>query len=260
MTQNGYRSVVSWSEICCHSSRRLNPKKFRGLRGEFTCPDGINGIVFWERVMEWTPYMESARAYLPMCTFLVGIVMGWVIWGGRRQYVPDPENGPGMRTYPADPAVEADNPGISGSRRDDGETRRRPHRDHVPEGAGAPAGPGGPQRPAIGKENQKGFQPAVTMMAPTAETQTGNENQTRGSNHGGLGDVMGGGVSGHDKPGPLRVATLLSLSEELDAIRTLIRTGIPDTESMKEQLDRADHAIKRANGRAALILDQNRPG
>lgn len=48
---------------------------------------------------------------------------------------------------------------------------------------------------------------------------------------------------------------LLALSEELDAIRTLLGLTVVDTDPLKESLDQADSAIKRANGRISVVRD-----
>ncbi|MEM1193776.1 MAG: hypothetical protein AAGH42_10340 [Pseudomonadota bacterium] len=194
-----------------------------------------------QEILNWLGTLSPPDLVLATGMLLFGLVIGWLIWGGRGRYIRELEDdlaAARKQTRRVLVAAEQQDTG------DDVETvlasRAMPAPVSAPVSASVSASAAEPVPPAVDSRQVAPDEAAAIRTDPGLDTGL---LQPRTE------DPVSAQSLSDDQD-----ARLAALSEELARIRVLLGQSPLNTDPVKETLDQADMATKRANGRLKIIM------
>ncbi|MEO0832933.1 MAG: hypothetical protein AAFY13_06520 [Pseudomonadota bacterium] len=190
-----------------------------------------------QEILNWIGTLSPPDLVLAAGMLLFGLVIGWLIWGGRGRYIRELEDdlaAARKQTRRVLVAAEQQDTG------DDVETVLAPRAMPAPVSASVSASAAEPVPPAVGSRQVAPDEAAAIRTEPGLDTdllQPRTEDPVSAQSLSDDQDVR-----------------LAALSEELARIRVLLGQSPLNTDPVKETLDQADMATKRANGRLKIIM------
>lgn len=184
-----------------------------------------------QAILTWMSTVSAPDIVLAAVTAMFGLIIGWLIWGGRRRYIAQLEDDLSQARKQTRSILVANR--RDHVERDDVEAvlapQKQPHKPPVERVCSASRQQPLDDRTFSGelRESDQMVRPPQPDMAVAAKL------------------VM---------LDQARDERLAALTDELAKIRVLLGKSVLNTDPVKESLDKADTSIKRANGRLKIIM------
>lgn len=200
-------------------------------------------------ILTWMSTISAPDIVLVAVAAMFGLIIGWLIWGGRRRYIAQLEDDLSQARKQTRSILVA-------NKRDHAE------RDDV-ESVMSPDKPNADKTRADKTPANKPGPSTSQSMSPPARQCRSNKNADLGEGVNPPAATPGStqaatqAALAQTKPPVLdgsRDERLAALTDELTKIRALLGQSELNTDPVKESLDQADTSIKRANGRLRIIM------